>query len=420
MVLENNLPEHLPSPEITHIDSSGYHAIYAVARRLLSEKYGYLIDTLIQILLDESDTRSYEALANDLIPHECEINIKVAIKIIHLAAQAAASTYNSSASDNQPIIDLDSRTSRVKSAANVTRQSGKVMLEAMGRQPFEYEEICYIVSLMTNVVFQWDSGRNLGSPNWNRISIEVNNLFGTNRSAKSIADQMKTMKYSGDPRLENAYTDLEDVLEDGTFYMELFIQGIIIEKELYERYAREIALILNDLNDLRSYWEIVRDLMPEEFKYGEAAANQIISMLVDFIKFDASIEFSTKIFEQRKVCINVNRNRRNGLSNQMLENQGAVRFSRDEFSRFMELRRMYIRNEGPQIGRTNYDLVARVLNDEFHSGDELRTGEKLSSIVRAYRQNHKKKPYLYPCMDDAEVPVEVIVQAYFPIELQEQ
>lgn len=420
MALENITPEQLPSTENTHIDSSGYHAIYAVARRLLSEKYGYLIDKLIQILLDESDTRSYEALANDLIPNECEINIKVAIKIIHLAAQAATANYNSSVSDTEPIIDLDLRSSRVKTAANITRESGKVMLEAMGRQPFEYEEICYIVSLMTNVVFQWDSGRNLGSPNWNRIAIEFNSLYGTNRSAKSIADQIKTMKYSGDPRLENAYCDLEEVLDEGTFYMDLFIQGIIIEKELYERYAREIAYILNDLTDLRSYWEIVRDLMPEEFKYGEAAANQIISMLVDFIKFDDSIEFSTKIFEQRKVCINANRNRRNGLSNQMLENQGAIRFCRDEFARFIELRRIHVRTNGPQIGRTNYDIVARILNDEFHSGNDLRTGEKLSSIIRAYRQNHKKKPYLYPSMDDTDISVESIVQAYFPFELQEQ
>jgi len=420
MVLIKSLPEEIQSNITTNADSSGYHAINAVATRLLKEKYQGLLHDLTLILLNLYDTRSYKMLAQELIPEEYAINSAVAIKIIHLGVQAAAQAYNSdSLIQNQPI-NLGARASRVKTSANLLRGSGHRMLESIGRQPFSYEEICYIVNLMTNVVFQWEHGSNIGKPNWNKIAIELNRLYGTNRSAKSVSDQIKTMKYAEDPRLLNAYNDLDTAMEDGTYYMDVFIQGVIIEKELYERFAPNIAAILNDLNDLRSYWEIVRDLMPEEFTFGEDAANQIISIIIDYIKFDESIEFSADLFEKRKICINVNRKRKIGLANQMLENQGAIRFCREEFTRFMELRRTHIRFDGPQAGRTNYDIVAATLNIEFHSGENLRTAEKLSSLVRTYRQNAKKKSYMYPSMDDLQIPIIDIVQAYFPLEFQEQ
>lgn len=420
MALDKITPESSNLVENLSFDNSAYHAINAVAKRLLAEKYQYLVDALIPILLDESDSRSYESLAKDLIPNECDINVKVAIKIIHLAIQAATNIHNSNINDDQPIIDLDIRTSRVKRAANLIRQSGRTMVEAMGRIPFSEDEICYIVNLMTNVYFQWESGSHLGMPNWNKISIEVNRLFGTNRSAKSIADQIKTMRYQNDSRLELAYQELDELLNEDTFYIEFFLQSVIIEKELYERFANDIAFILNDLTDLRSYWEIVRDLMPEEFKFGIAAANQIISIIIDYIRFDESISFNEELFEQRKIAINVNRKRVISLADKMLENQGAVRFCRNEFARFMELRRIHIRTDGPQKGRTDYVTIAKILNNEFHEGIESRTADKLSAIVRTYRQNYKKKPYIYPSMDDYQIPIDVIVQAYFPIELHEQ
>lgn len=401
-------------------EPSAFHAINGVAIRLLREKYQFLIQELVTILLDQNDLRSYDALAQELIPQEYDQNSVVAKKIIHLAAQTAAQQYNESA--EEPTIDLYARSCRVKSFTNINRRSGHTMLEALGRKPFSLEEIGFILNLISNPDFQWRTGSHAGQPDWCKITIAFNNNFADQRTAKSLSDQIKTMRYNGDSRLQAAQElELEEHEEESSiFYIDRFLQRIIIEKELYERFASQIAYILNDLSDYRSYHEIVRDLMPEEYSYGYNAANQLISTIIDLIRFDSSIDFNEDLFQQRKIVINVHRKRLLDQAGAMLERQGIIRFSEAEFKRFMELRRLCVREDGPQVGRTDYIQVARQLNNEFHEDSETRTAEKLSGLVRAYRQNFKKKPYMYPNIDDFNVPIEEIVNAYYLPQVTEQ
>lgn len=189
--------------------SSGYYSINNVAKRLLREKYSSLPEILIPILLDTDDCRSYAQLAQDLLAEECSINAVVAKKIIHLAAQCAADIHNLSVDENTTIIDLNKRTSRVKRFTNFARNSGVTMVEALGRVPFSFDEIKFIVQLMESEEFQWNLGSNKGKPNWGLIALALNNTFGTNRTAQSISDQIKTLRYQNDQRLVQAYKCLE-------------------------------------------------------------------------------------------------------------------------------------------------------------------------------------------------------------------
>lgn len=189
--------------------SPSYTKIFILAAKLLKNRYPALIDQLVEILLDESDCRSYNALAEDLIPEEVRINPVVAKKIIHLAVQEATRRYNDSLSPDALPIDLRLRDSRVKTAINKQRQSGEAMLEAMGRTPFTQDGINYIVLLMHSSDFQHKSGANKGKPNWLLITEKYNEVFGLDRNPMSLADQIKVMRHKGDPRLELAYQAIQ-------------------------------------------------------------------------------------------------------------------------------------------------------------------------------------------------------------------
>lgn len=189
--------------EYTSEQNTNYQLILTIARRLLREKYGFLIDELIPILRDNNDCRSYQILAADLIPQEYSINPMVAKKIIHLAVQEAVEIHNAD-SDPSEFIDLKERTSRVRIATNHARSSGHVMIESMGRQAYSMEEIVFVVSLMQNCDYQWPSGAHKGYPNWNVIADALNEEFGTSRRAEDIAAQIKTMRYIKDKRLIEA------------------------------------------------------------------------------------------------------------------------------------------------------------------------------------------------------------------------
>ncbi len=424
-MIPDQIPVDLQSIQDDSNESQAYIAINRVALRLLNEKYTFLIAELPSILLDCQDCRSYDSLAQDLIPEEYRFNPVVAKKIIHFAVQHAVQIHNTSAQNESEYIDLDARSSRVRSYTNTQRNSGHAMLESIGRFPFSTEQIVFIRSCAEDPEYQWQVGPNAGRPNWSKVTIAFNNQFATQRTAKSLSDQIKTMRYNGDPRLESVIIpgdSEEDTLADSNsiFYIERFLQRIIIENELYERFAVQIAYILNDLTDLRSYHEIVRDLMPDEYLHGYSASSQIVSMLVDLIRTDKTIDFNEELFRQRKIVINVHRKRIQDQADEMLERQGIVRFTTEEFRRFMELRRICIREDGPQAGRTNYLEVAEQLNIEFHAGSPVRTPDKLSSLIRTYRQNYKHKPYMYPDMDDYTIPIDAIVAAYRLPEIAEQ
>jgi len=156
--------------------------------------------------------------------------------------------------------------------------------------------------------------------------------------------------------------------------------------------------------------------MPEEFIYGETAANQIISTFIDMFRNDPDANFDNEAFETRKKLITGNRSKVGGTADTMLENQGAIRFSRQEFIRFIQLVRCTIHKSGPQAGRPDYKEIARILNKEFEGVRPVREGKNLSDLIRTYRVNYKNKPLQYPNIDDPETSIEIIVNSYHPVE----
>lgn len=121
-----------------------------------------------------------------------------------MAAYLAAEKYNSNLPEGACLIDLEDRTSRVRSSSNLLRDSGRTMLESMGRKMFSDEEIFFIVELMHSHEFVWKKGSNAGKPDWDKIADEVNNKFETFRTGKTLSAQIKTMRYNNDPRLQAA------------------------------------------------------------------------------------------------------------------------------------------------------------------------------------------------------------------------
>ncbi len=222
---------------------------------------------------------------------------------------------------------------------------------------------------------------------------------------------MHTMAYKRDERLERLKTmPISNCKADDQHYWESFLVDLIIEKGLYLQFADQILSILMDLDDLRSYWEIVRDVMPQEFEYGLGASNTLISMFVKIFKEDPNIDFNEAKFEERKLRVIAFKNRQNrGSADAMLQEQGVNRFTRSEFELFLRLVRSVIREEGPQRGNPNYNLIAQALNEKFNRG---RTAKNLSDIIRTRRSQHHAKPDIYPDIDNATI--EEILEAYFP------